>query len=307
MRSVFIIHKNPFKTGDSFSNHWKESHLITRSSPNLRNKLQFFMHKLKLSIVYYLNSLPLSWGFIRGPQRELFELDFSPPSRCADLLAEGKVDVGLIPTIEYQRIPDLKIIPGLAVASKFRVKSVLLISKVPAQNIKTLAADSSSRTSVCLLEILLRCRFKAEPFIQSQAPNVNAMLQANDAALIIGDVALKARTDGLFIYDLAAEWLSQTRKPFVFAFWAVRNSAQLRSGSSFHASYEFGKSELEAIAAEQSKRLGLSQAQVLSYLTQNIDYALDRENLEGLVLFYRLAREYRLVDSYRELDFLETS
>src|SRR5439155_18876399 len=251
--------------------------------------------------------LPLSWGFIRGQQRELFELDFSPPSRCADLLAEGKVDVGLIPTIEYQRIPDLKIIPGLSVASKFRVKSVLLVSKVPAKNIKTLAADSSSRTSVCLLKILLRSRFTAEPFIQSQAPNVNAMLQANDAALIIGDVALKARTDGLFIYDLAAEWLSQTRKPFVFAFWAVRNSAQLRSGSSFHASYEFGKSELEAIAAEQSKRLGLSQAQVLSYLTQNIDYALDRENLEGLVLFYSLARQYRLVDSYRELDFLETS
>jgi predicted solute-binding protein len=265
------------------------------------------MPKLKLSIVYYLNSLPLSWGFIRGQQRELFELDFSPPSRCADLLAEGKVDVGLIPTIEYQRIPDLKIIPGLSVASKFRVKSVLLVSKVPAKNIKTLAADSSSRTSVCLLKILLRSRFKAEPFIQSRSPNLNAMLQANDAALIIGDVALKAKTDGLFTYDLATEWLSQTHKPFVFAFWAVRGSAQPRNCSSFQDSYEYGKSQLEAIVTEQSKKLGLSEAQLLSYLTQNIDYSLDRENLEGLVLFYRLAREYRLINSFRELEFLETS
>lgn len=265
------------------------------------------MHKLKLSIVYYLNSLPLSWGFIRGQQRELFDLDFSPPSRCADLLAEGKVDVGLVPAIEYQRIPDLKIIPGLAVASKFRVKSVLLISKVPAQQIKTLAADSSSRTSVCLLKILLRCRFKIEPLIQSRGPNLDAMLQTNDAALIIGDVALKAKTDGLFIYDLAAEWLSHTRKPFVFAYWAVRNSAQLQSCSSFQASYEFGKSQLGVIAAEQSKILGLSETQVLSYLTQNIDYSLDRENLEGLILFYKLAREYRLVSSFRELEFFEMS
>ena len=133
------------------------------------------------------------------------------------------------------------------------------------------------------------------------------MLQANDAALIIGDFALQAKTDGLFIYDLAAEWLSQTQKPFVFAFWAVRSPAQLQSCSSFQASYEFGKSQLEVIAAEQSKKLGLSEAQVLSYLTQNIDYSLDRENLEGLVLFYKLAREYRLINSFRELEFLETS
>ena len=295
------------QSGRFFCIKWERWRLVAGSSPNLRNKLQFFMRKLKLSIVYYLNSLPLSWGFIRGQQRELFELDFSPPSRCADLLAEGKVDVGLIPTIEYQRIPDLKIIPGLSVASKFRVKSVLLVSKVPAKNIKTLAADSSSRTSVCLLKILLRSRFKAEPFIQSRSPNLNAMLQANDAALIIGDVALKAKTDGLFTYDLATEWLSQTHKPFVFAFWAVRSSAQPRNCSSFQDSYEYGKSQLEAIVTEQSKKLGLSEAQVLSYLTQNIDYSLDRENLEGLVLFYRLAREYRLINSFRELEFLETS
>ena len=100
------------------------------------------MHKLKLSIVSYLNALPLSWGFMRGEERNVFDLDFSPPSRCADLLLRGEVDIGLIPAIEYQRIPDLRIVPGLSVASKHKVKSVLLLSKVPVQQIKTIALDS---------------------------------------------------------------------------------------------------------------------------------------------------------------------
>src|SRR5262249_14576703 len=132
-------------------------------SPSAR--YNFFVSRLRLSIVYYLNSLPLSWGFMHGNQRELFELDFSPPSRCADLLGQGNVDVGLIPVIEYQRIPGLKIIPGLAVASKSNVRSVLLISKVPMQQIRSVAMDASSRTSVCLLRILLRNALKTEPIL----------------------------------------------------------------------------------------------------------------------------------------------
>jgi chorismate dehydratase len=264
------------------------------------------MRQLRLSIVYYLNSLPLAWGFIRGSQHDLFELDFSPPSRCADLLAEGKVDVGLIPAIEYQRIPGLKVIPELAVASKNHVKSVLLISKVPIDEISTLAIDNSSRSSACLLRILLRNKLKKEPFIHSCPPSFPAMLRNSDAALVIGDVALQARTEGLFVYDLATEWRSQTGKPFVFAFWAVRTAAGSCSSVSFRDSYEFGKTQLALIAREQSSQLGLSEDQILNYLTKNIDYSLDEENLEGLKLFYRLAREYGFVDSLRGLEFLET-
>ncbi len=263
------------------------------------------MPQLRLSIVYYLNSLPLAWGFIRGKQQHLFELDFSPPSRCADLLAQGKADVGLIPAIEYQRISGLKVIPGLAVASKNRVRSVLLISQVPIEEISRLAIDNSSRTSVCLLRILLRSKLKKEPFIHSCPPIFPAILQNSDAALVIGDVALQARTEGLFVYDLATEWRSITGKPFVFAFWAVRTAAGRCSSSSFRDSYEFGKTQLRLIAREQSSQLGLGEDEILNYLTQNIDYSLDEENLEGLKLFYRLAREYGLVDSLRDLEFLE--
>lgn len=269
--------------------------------------LQFFMSRLRLSIVYYLNSLPLSWGFMHGGQRELFELDFSPPSRCADLLDQGKVDVGLIPVIEYQRISGLKIIPGLAVASKNDVRSVLLISKVPMQEIRSLAADTSSRTSVCLLRILLRNRLGTEPVLHVCPPNLPEMLQNDDAALIIGDVALKAKTEGLFVYDLAAEWKSQTGTSFVFAFWAVRTAAGPCSNLPFRESYEYGKTQLSHIAQDQSRKVGLSEEEILNYLTRNIDYSLDEENLEGLNLFYQLAREYRLINSLRHLEFLETS
>jgi len=265
------------------------------------------MSRLRLSIVYYLNSLPLSWGFMHGKQRDLVELDFSPPSRCADLLAQGKVDVGLIPVIEYQRIHGLKIVPGLGVASKNSVRSVLLISKVPMQEIRSLAADTCSRTSVCLLRILFRNKLNTEPSLYLCPPNLPQMLQNSDAALVIGDVALKAKTEGLFVYDLAAEWRSQTGKPFVFAFWAVRTAAGLCSNLPFRESYEYGKTELSRIAQHQSHKLDLSQDQILDYLTNSIDYSLDQENLEGLNLFYQLAREYRLVNSLRGLEFLETS
>src|SRR3990170_4606813 len=151
------------------------------------------MSRLKLSIVYYLNSLPLAWGFVRGQQRNIFELDFSPPSRCADLLAGGSVDIGLIPAIEYQRIPGVRAVSGLSIASKRDVQSVLLVSKVPAERIETLALDNSSRTSVTLLHILLALRFKTKPSMKSLDPDLEAMLASSDAALIIGDTALKAR------------------------------------------------------------------------------------------------------------------
>jgi chorismate dehydratase len=262
------------------------------------------MVKPKLSIVYYLNSLPLSWGFIHGDERQLFDLDFSPPSRCADLLAQGEVDIGLIPVIEYQRIAALKIVPGLSVASKRPVKSVLLFSKVPIEEIQSVAADSSSRTSVCLLEILLRARFNSAAIIHIERPDLASMLQRNDAALLIGDIALKAEADKLFCYDLAEEWQNFTGKPFVFAFWGVRKSLALPDPAVFMRSFQYGMAHVDDIVAEQTRQLGLGADLIRDYITNAIDYSLDRENLEGLQLFYRLAREYRMINTLRDLEFV---
>ena len=263
------------------------------------------MSRLKLSIVYYLNSLPLAWGFVRGQQRNIFELDFSPPSRCADLLAGGSVDIGLIPAIEYQRIPGVRAVSGLSIASKRDVQSVLLVSKVPAERIETLALDNSSRTSVTLLHILLALRFKTKPSMKSLDPDLEAMLASSDAALIIGDTALKARFDGLYRYDLAAEWKALTGKPFVFAFWGVRSGVELDDPSIFRQSLEYGNAHLKEIVLQQSRALQLPEHRLHRYLTENIDYTLDQENLGGLQLFFQLAAETLGTDPPRSIEFIE--
>ena len=260
--------------------------------------------KPTLSIVHYLNALPLSWGFIHGDQQSVFRLDFSPPSRCADLLLRGEVDVGLIPAIEYQRIENLRVVPNLAVASKNAVKSVLLISKLPVKQIRTVATDSSSRTSVCLLKILFQAYFKTEATFTIEPPNVNRMLEKADATLVIGDLALKTGIDGLYRYDLGQEWRRFTGKPFVFAFWGVRETSSGFDSWVFEKSFQFGVSRLEEIVLDQSRSLGLSPSVIRSYITENIDYSLDSENLDGLQTFFELAREYHLIDSLRKVEFL---
>jgi predicted solute-binding protein len=260
------------------------------------------LSKPKLSIVRYLNALPLSWGFLHGAERDVFDLDLSPPSRCADLLAAGEVDAGLIPAIEYQRIDGLQVVPNLSVASKGAVRSVLLLSRVPADRILTVAADRSSRTSICLLQILLRARFKANATVALHSPDLKAMLARSDAALLIGDAALRVDPGALFRYDLATEWRALTGKPFVFAFWGVRKSSGLPLAA-FHSSFAYGQSRLEEIVEEQASLLQLPADSIRTYVTRNVDYSLDAENLEGLHQFYQLAREFRLIDAVRDLEF----
>lgn len=261
------------------------------------------MNRLKLSIVYYLNSLPLAWGFVHGPQREIFDLDFSSPSRCADLLADGSVDVGLIPSIEYQRIRGVKVIPGLSISSKRQVQSVLLVSKLPAEKIQTLAIDNSSRTSIVLLRILLKLKYKAQPTMRPCEPELKAMLNHSDAALIIGDSALRAATEDRYRYDLAEEWRILTGKPFVFAFWGVRSGVNLDDRSVFRQSLAYGETHLDEIVQQQSQTLQLPDDQLHRYLTENINYTLDAENLEGLQLFYDLAAETLGMDTTRAVEF----
>ena len=262
------------------------------------------MLKLRLSIVGYLNSLPLSWGFIHNQSKDIFDYDFSPPSLCADQIAAGSVDVGLIPAIEYQRITNLKIVPNLSVASKRKVRSVLLVSRVPIQKVRSIALDKSSRTSVALLQVLLKIRFKLNPLLTSHEPDLRKMLYHNDAALLIGDSALTANITGLYHYDLSEEWRNETGKPFVFAFWAVRTESRLTNSTQFLESYHYGISHLKDIVEQQSQKLVLPQKQISNYLEHCIDYSLDKENLEGLLLFYGLANQLGITKEKRELNFI---
>jgi chorismate dehydratase len=241
---------------------------------------------------------------MHGNQYRLFDLNFSSPSRCADLLACGKVEVGLLPVVEYQRLEKLKIVPGLSIACKNQVKSVILASKCPVQDIRTIAADTSSRTSLCLLEILLREQYGIAPKIVPHPPRLGRMLEKSDAALIIGDIALQTAASDLQIYDLASEWRTLTGKPFVFAFWAARVDLLPSETAAFIESYRFGMDNLDKIVAAQTVELGLDSDVIKTYLTQNINYALDVDNLAGLQLFYQLALKHRLIQIIEPLKYL---
>jgi predicted solute-binding protein len=261
--------------------------------------------KKKLSIVSYLNSFPLAWGFLHGPQREVFISEFCVPARCADRLASGEAAVGLIPAIECQRIQGLKIVPGLSIASRQEVESVLLLSRQPAAQLTRVAVDTSSRTSVALLAILCREKFGCHPQFVPIQPDLDRMLDCCPAALLIGDAALRCRKDGLIAYDLGAEWSAMTGKPFVYALWASRVEMSAREIESFHGSLRFGQDNLEQIVSSQAAQLGLKAALIETYLKKRICYSLDAETLEGLQLFYSLASRHGLIADCRPLVFWE--
>src|SRR5436190_18618706 len=198
----------------------------------------------KISVVKYLNAVPLAWGIMEGPQKQSFEPVLSTPAECADQLSKGSVDVGLIPSIEFQRIKGCRIVPGPAVASMYQVRSVILVSVLPLWKVKTVACDSGSRTSVALTRIIFDEFYHTRPDFRPAEPNITNMLAQSDAALLIGDNALKFMethecpnielqkplvrlgSEPVQVFDLAERWRFLTGLPFVFAFWAVREGFQ---------------------------------------------------------------------------------
>jgi len=270
---------------------------------------------LRVSAISFLNTAPLMWNFEHGETagqlREDFSVTYTVPSQCAEELKTDLADIGIIPAAAYTTIPGLTIIPDVAIASKNVVRSILLVSKVPAEKIRNVATDDSSRTSAALVEIFLRKFVGVNPGFRRQKAVLDEMLQWHDAALLIGDPALQAKTDGYYVYDLAEQWRRWTGRPFVFAFWAVRKAAlnglsvEVNLPRIFQQSRDTGLKHISEIANEWSPRLELPAPLVSSYLTENIDYGLDAENLDGLRLFYKYAADLKVLPEAPELDFLE--
>jgi len=208
-------------------------------------------------------------------------------------------------------IPDLIIVPDVAIAAKNKVRSILLVSKVAIDKIRSVATDDSSRTSAALVKIYLRKFVGLDPGFTRQKPSLKEMLQWHDAALLIGDPALQARTDGYFVYDLAEEWKRWTGRPFVFAFWAVRKAAlegrpaEPNIAQVFQQSRDNGLKHIPEIASAWEPKLNLSAKLIAEYLTENVDYGLDSENLEGLRLFYKYGVECGVFTNIPDLAFLE--
>jgi chorismate dehydratase len=266
-------------------------------------------HPFRISIIDYLNAAPLNYGFKHGLGFEHFHLKFQVPSLCADRLREGEVDAGLISSIEYLRIPNLRIVPGLCIASPKRVRSVVVLSKLPPEEIRTLALDTSSRTSVVLSQILLRERYGVRAEVMDMGPDQTAMLNRCDAALMIGDVAMRARREGLLVLDLAEEWHAWTGLPFVFALWTVREDAPALlapggAGPFFHKSLEMGKQNLPAIVDEAWRTIGWTKPELQEYLTENISYSLGEAERDSLALFYEKAVHHGFAPELKPLRFL---
>jgi len=290
------------------------------------------MAKLRVSVVEYLNTAPLVWGFTNGPLAGRYELSFAVPSVCAEQLRRGEVDLGIIPAIEYQRLEGTAVLPGMAVAAKEAVRSILVVSRVPIERARRLALDASSRSSQALVRILCAERWGIQPEFVSAQPDVPAMLRDADAALLIGDPALRidvqlaqlaakprdgeyccggdpkqwpvAGLESIYLYDVAHEWRELTGLPCVLAVWVGRREAiTAQVVADFVASKEYGLARIGEIAEAAAEKLELPAAELESYLRDNIDFGLDAENRAGLESYFRKAAALGLIPQARAVEY----
>jgi len=287
------------------------------------------MRKLRISAISYLNTAPLMWDFEHGTQGSggagqwleerhvsdigRFEISYTLPSACARALSEGTADIGIIPAAAYAQIPGLLVLPEIAIASVRAVRSILLVSRMPIEQVRTVALDTSSLTSVALTKILFEKWLGSGRTFTSMPPRIDQMLSACDAGLLIGDPALQVDRSQYHTLDLAEEWIRHTGKPFVFAFWAIRSAALAEAdplldlSGIFQDSRDHGlrPASIDSIAREWAPRLGIAGNGIRRYLTENIHYRLDPACLEGLRLFYSYATELGVLSAAPPLRFAE--
>ena len=272
--------------------------------------------RLRIAAIGFLNPAPLMWDFehppLDAPLASKYQIDRMSPSECADRLAAGTADIGLIPIAALATNPGLRILPGCTIASRGRVRSLLLVRRAnqPLAALRSVAADTASRTTVAYARILFhKWGNPSVPFLPMTA-DLDSMLDKADAAIVIGDPALLAleersnrfeRTGEELVYhDLAQEWQSLTGLPFVSAIWAA-TSAVPQDGSienDFIQSRIHGLENIEALVAEWSAKFPIPESTIRTYLTTNIHYVLDEECIEGMRGFFHLAAETGVLPAY---------
>ena len=283
--------------------------------------------KLRIAAISFLNPAPLMWNFEHPPaQQELstrYELSWSTPSVCAAKLTSGEAHIGLVPVAAYAAQPSMLVIPGCTIAAREHVRSILLITRENhnLQHIRSVALDTSSRTSATYTRILFHRLWKTSPTFHPHTPDLEAMLEAADAALLIGDPALIALEDREARYertgerlryiDLAEEWHKFTGTNWVSAFWTIRPEATAETGISptqivhdFQTSRDAGLAHIDDLVSEWSARMPVPANTIRTYLTENIWYVLDEPCIEGIQLFYRYGVECGALPSAPKLSFL---
>ena len=241
-------------------------------------------------------------------QREVELVTDAAPARCADMLARAEVEASLVPVIEYQRIADLCVVPGVCVGSRSFVRSVVLVMNDALDDlreVRTVALDISSRTSAALVQIIFREFLGFEPEWTTTAPDVASMLKRADAALIIGDPGMTFSRERIVVYDLAELWRKYTGLGFVFAMWMARERDLERVRQlDFKGARDEGLAHVWEIASRYSQTIGLPPSELSSYLLENISFELDEEMSAGLELFYKLAHRQRIIPKVRPLKLI---
>lgn len=260
----------------------------------------------RLAASSYLNTAPLIWSFQHGSQQHAMQLvTDAAPARCADLLAEGEVEASLVPIIEYQRMADVKVVPGVCVGSHSAVRSVVLVSKYEdLKNARRVALDVSSRTSQTLVKIIFREFLEVEPAWQPSSPDVEVMLETNDAALVIGDPAMNISPEKFHVFDLATLWHRFTNTGFVFAMWMVRTGAVAAvSKVDFAGARSEGLAHVEEIISQYENEVPLPREEIRTYLNDNITFQVDESLEKGMLLYFELARKHGLIENNKPLQF----
>jgi chorismate dehydratase len=272
---------------------------------------------LRIAAIRFLNPAPLMWDFEHSPLSldlaQRYEINWMLPSQCADQLASGAADLGLVPIAALATTPGLRVLPGCTIASKHCVRSLLLVRRAAQRldELRSVAADTASRTTVAYSRILFHKWGNPDVPFTPMSADLDAMLERADAAIIIGDPALMAleeranrfeRTGEELVYhDLAEEWRTLTGLPFVSAVWGTTASSGPFGEnivSDFIRSRDHGLANIDALVQHWSSQLPLSEKTIRSYLTTNIHYVLDEECIEGMRGFFRMAAETGALPRY---------
>ena len=279
------------------------------------------MQTPRISASSYSNTAPLVWSFLYGTNRGKYELIMdNAPARSAQLLAQSRVDAALVPVIAYQLIEQVRLIPNICVGAREKVRSVCLVTKgEDLANVKTVALDVSSKTSVALTKIIFREFLNVEPSYRNAEPNIEKMLETSDCALLIGDPALliadsdksKSKVQSpkskvqIRKFDLVELWKSFTGFGFVFAMWMANEEKIERAKSiDFAAARDEGLAHLDEIISNYESEINLPREDFKKYLSENISYSIDDSMQKGLELYFKLAHRNDLCENNKQLHFI---
>lgn len=263
---------------------------------------------INLGAAPFLNMRPLIYPLEKGIVEHSFNIMYFDPFLLSENLSEGVVDIAPIPSIEFLRTDDYSILPDISISSFGKVDSVILRARKKITEIKSVSVDSRSRSSTALLRIVLELFLGLKPEYVKREPG-NGFLKGVDAGMLIGNAGLQARhlfaDRSPFTYDLGELWTNETSLPFVYAVMAIKkgDSNTAEGCRCLVPTREEGVRLISEIVDIESRKLGLSREQCLTYLGERIKYDLDGPKIEGLIKYRDLLFELNEIEKKNEIHF----